>query len=107
MLEGGVGGRRKLGSEAGDRGWWIRGETRAEEEGGSGGDGGQCKGCGNGAGSSSGGGGTGSAAASAARGAAARSLATAAAVAEAAIGLLPRSSVSSHLRGKSLLSFFK
>ena len=29
------------------------------------------------------------------------------AVAEAAVGLLPRSSVSSHLRGNSLLSFFK
>ena len=33
--------------------------------------------------------------------------AAAAAAAEAAVGLLPRSSLSSHLRGSSLLSFFK
>ena len=31
----------------------------------------------------------------------------AAAAAEAAVGLFPRSSLSSHLRGSSLLSFFK
>ena len=29
------------------------------------------------------------------------------AAAEAAVGLLPRSSLSSHLRGRGLLSFFK
>ena len=46
-------------------------------------------------------------AALAASGVVARSLATAAAAAKAAVGLLPRSSVSSQLRGSSLLSFFK
>ena len=33
--------------------------------------------------------------------------AAAVAAAEAAVGLLPRSSLSSHLRGRGLLSFFK
>ena len=32
---------------------------------------------------------------------------SAVAAAEAAVGLLPRSSLSSHLRGSSLISFFK
>ena len=39
--------------------------------------------------------------------AAARCGAAAVAAAEAAVGLLPRSSLSSHLRGRMLLSFFK
>ena len=39
--------------------------------------------------------------------AAARGSAAAVVAAEAAVGLLPRSSLSSHLRGRALLSFFK
>ena len=49
----------------------------------------------------------GEAAASAAGTAAARRGAAAVAAAEAAVGLPPCSSLSSHLRGRSLLSFFK
>ena len=49
----------------------------------------------------------GEAAVSAAGTAAARGGAAAVAAAEAAVGLLPCSSLSSHLRGRRLLSFFK
>ena len=49
----------------------------------------------------------GEAAVSAAGTVAARGSAAAMAAAEVVVGLLPRSSLSSHLRGRSLLSFFK